>query len=98
MIDQLGKVYHHDELAQQANLDDRQRLAYHRKHSKPIMRQLSEKPVEPNSSLGKAIACTRSHWKPLTQFLRIPGAPVDNSICEQVIKKFVLFRIGSLFY
>ncbi len=89
VIDLLGKVYRHNQEACDRQLDDRQRQKYHRRYSKPVMRQLSrwmkqqlsEKTVEPNSSLGKAIAYTCKHWKPLTQFLRVPGAPIDNSIC-----------------
>lgn len=63
-----------------------------RQLSRWMEQQLSEKTVEPNSSLGKVIVYTRTHWKQLTQFLRVPGTPVDNSICEQVIKKFVHFE------
>jgi transposase len=38
------------------------------------------------------------HWKPLTLFLRVPGVPLDNNICEQALKMCVLHRKNSLFY
>jgi len=39
-----------------------------------------------------------NHWKGLTQFLRIPGAPLDNTECERLIKKAILHRKNSLFF
>jgi transposase len=106
VIEWLGKVYHHDAIAKEQQLDDLQRLAYHQEHSSPIMdnlkswitEQIDSKQVEPNSELGKAFRYTQNHWKALTQFLKTAGAPIDNSICEQVVKRFVLFRKSSLFY
>jgi transposase len=40
--------------------------------------QLDQKKVEPNSGLGQAISYMLNHWKPLTLFLRVPKAPLDN--------------------
>jgi len=34
----------------------------------------------------------------MTLFLRQPGAPLDNNICERALKKAILFRKNSLFY
>ena len=39
-----------------------------------------------------------NHWKPLTLFLKEPGAPLDNNLCEQVLKRAILHRKNSLFY
>ena len=38
------------------------------------------------------------HWEELTLFLRVPGAPLDNNICERALKKAILHRKNSLFY
>ena len=38
------------------------------------------------------------HWKGLTAFLRHAGAPLDNNICEQALKRAVLHRKNALFY
>jgi len=38
--------------------------------------------VEPNSGLGQAISYMQKHWQKLTLFLRLPGAPLDNNICN----------------
>ena len=60
--------------------------------------QIDDKKVEPNSSLGKAINYMQNHWNELTLFLREPGAPLDNNICERALKKAILHRKNSLFY
>ena len=54
--------------------------------------------MEPNSGLGEAIGYMQDHWKKLTLFLREPGAPLDNNICERVLKKAILHRKNSMFY
>ena len=54
--------------------------------------QLDQKKVEPNSGLGQAISYMLNHWQPLTLFLRVPNAPLDNNICERALKKAILHR------
>jgi hypothetical protein len=38
------------------------------------------------------------HWDRLTLFLRVPGAPLDNNICERALKRAILHRKNALFY
>jgi hypothetical protein len=38
------------------------------------------------------------HWEKLTLFLRQPGAPLDNNLCERALKKAILHRKNALFY
>jgi hypothetical protein len=100
VIDLLGSVYHHDEIARERRLDPVERLAFHQERSGPVMeelkawcdRQIHEKIVEPNSGIGKAIAYLLNHWEKLTRFLRVPKAPLDNTICERALKRAVLNR------
>ena len=81
-------------------------MLFHQERSEPLMKrlrawldaQLTEKKVEPNSGLGKAIQYMLRHWEPLTLFLREPGAPLDNNLCERALKKAILHRKNSLFY
>ena len=61
-------------------------------------KQFDERLVEPNSSLGKAIAYLQTHWETLTRFLAIAGAPLDNNIVERALKLFIRQRKNSLFY
>jgi len=102
----LGKVYKNDADAKAQNLSDDQRLELHQNHSGPLMKDLRKwfdeqfegKIVEPNGGLGQAIKYMCNHWEALTLFLRVPGAPLDNNICERALKKAILNRKNALFY
>jgi len=106
VIEALAEVYHHDKMAKEQGLSADLRLQFHQTHSRPVMERLkewlqtqtNERKFEPNSSLGKAIAYMLKHWEPLTLFLRFPGAPLDNNLCEQVLKRAILHRKNSLFF
>jgi len=39
-----------------------------------------------------------NHWEPLTLFLRVPKAPLDNNLCERAIKRVILHRKYSMFF
>jgi transposase len=99
-------VYHNDALAREQELTPAERLAFHQKESAPTMealhewlkRQFSEHLVEPNSALGAAINYLLKHWEKLTLFLRVPGVPLDNNICERALKKAILHRKNALFF
>lgn len=106
VIEVLRDVYAHDAETKRQNLSKEERLTYHQKHSGPLMDELhtwleaqfSEKRVEPNSGLGGAISYMLNHWKPLTLFLRKPGAPLDNNIAERALKMVIRHRKNALFY
>ena len=106
VLESLGTVYYNDAMAREQALSAEDRLKLHREQSGPVMEQLhawleaqlAEKKTEPNSGLGKAITYLLRHWKGLTAFLRHAGAPLDNNICEQALKRAVLHRKNALFY
>jgi hypothetical protein len=106
VLEAFAVVYRNDALARERGLDKDQRLAFHQAESGPVMeqlhgwlkRQFDERLVEPNSALGAAIDYLRKHWTKLTLFLRVPGAPLDNNLCERALKKAILHRKNSLFY
>jgi transposase len=106
VLEKLGGVWHHDQLAREQGLTPAQRLLFHQKHSGPVMKtlqewmqtQIDDRLVEPNSGLGKAIQYMLRHWAELTLFLREVGAPLDNNIVERMLKKAILHRKNSLFY
>jgi hypothetical protein len=102
----LAEVYKHDKEARKERMSDSDRLAYHKQRSGPLMvelkdwmsRQLDDHLVEPNSGLGQAIRYMLNHWEALTLFLRQPGAPLDNNLCERALKKAILHRKNAYFY
>jgi len=106
VIETLAEVYKNDEMAKEQNMTADERLHFHQSKSGPLMEdlktwlndQLDQKKVEPNCGLGQAISYMLNHWKPLTLFLRVPKAPLDNNICERALKKAILHRKNALFY
>lgn len=105
-LETLRDVYHNDEIACEERLTPEARLLLHKEKSEPLMNdlevwlrtQIEERIVEPNSSLGEAITYMQDHWTELTLFLRQPGAPLDNNICERALKRAILHRKNALFY
>jgi len=106
VLETLREVYRNDALARKQVISKDERLAFHQKQSGPLMEgletwlreQIEERKVEPNSGLGEAIQYMRKHWPRLTLFLRRPGAPLDNTICERALKRAILHRKNALFY
>jgi transposase len=106
VLETLRDVYHNDEIARTEEMTAEQRLAFHQAHSRPLMdalerwlrEQIDEHKTEPNSGLGEAIAYMQGHWNALTLFLRVAGAPLDNTICERTLKKAILNRKNALFF
>jgi hypothetical protein len=106
LLESLQVVYRNDASARQRQLSPEERLRFHQEGSRPTMQQLhawltrqfDEKMVEPNSALGGAIRYMLKHWERLTLFLREPGAPLDNNLCERALKKAILHRKNALFY
>jgi len=106
VLDILKDVYTNDAEAKSQGMSDQQRLQFHQRLSGPKMdelrawltEQIEQHKVEPNSSLGEAISYMLKHWDKLTLFLREPGAPLDNNVCERALKKAILHRKNSYFY
>jgi hypothetical protein len=63
-----------------------------------LAKQVNDRLVEPNSSLGQALAYMQKHWATLTRFLSVPDAPLDNNVVERALKLFIRQRNNSLFY
>ncbi len=106
ILETLREVYRCDEEARAAGLTPADRLAAHQARSGPLLAdlhawltdQIDAHRIEPNSGLGQAIEHIVKHWTPLTLFLRVSGAPLDNNICERALKKAILHRKNALFY
>jgi hypothetical protein len=104
VLTDLAAVYKNDAATQSMN--ESERLAYHQQHSAPIMSELKKwlenlltsHKIEANDGMGQAIKYFLRHYPELTQFLKIPGAPLDNSHAEQLLKRAVLHRKNSLFF
>jgi transposase len=104
VLETVGFIYKNDR--QTKGMTPEERLAYHQEHSAELMdefkawmdEKIKNKEVEPNSNLGKAINYMLKRWKAFTLFLRVPGVPLDNNICERALKMAIRHRNNSLFY
>jgi transposase len=71
VIDLVKQVFDHDEEARAQHMSPQARLTYHQDYSGPLMdelkgwldKQLDDRLVEPNISLGKAISYMQTHWE-----------------------------------
>jgi transposase len=106
VLEELRKVFVNEAFTKKEAMTAQQRLLYHQEHSGPVMEQLGawltaqldQRKVEDNSPLGGAIRYMENHWDELTLFLRVPGAPIDNNLCERILKRAIVHRKNSLFY
>ncbi len=106
LLETLGRVFKLDAQCQSQKLSDQERLLEHQRVSGPLLdelekwmeAQVAEKKIEPNSGLGDAINYMLKRWDKLTLFLRVPGAPLENNICERALKMAIRHRNNSLFY
>ena len=106
VVESFSAVYRVEAQVRAAGLTPEERLREHQARSGPVMEELRAwltgliegRKVEPNSELGGAIKYLQKRWTQLTQFLRIPGAPLDNNEAERVLKRCILHRKNSLHY
>lgn len=107
VLTELAKIFAVDKEARCENLDSKQRMRLHQRKSGPVLGRLRQwirikverkKVIEPNSELGKALRYILKHWAKLTRFLRVPGAPITNNICERLLKTAIRYRKNSSFY
>src|SRR4029453_4706811 len=106
VVDALKLVYDHEAEVREKQLSAEERLGYHQTYSAPVLttlkgwleHQTEQRLVEPNSSVGKAIAYLLDHWETLTRIVQVPGAPLDNNVAERALKLCIRQRKNSLFY
>jgi hypothetical protein len=97
-------IYAVENHAKTYSLSDEDRLKIHQLHSQERMDHLlslarkRSQMHEPRSSIAAAYRYLLKHQERLTAFLRIPGAAIDNNICEQGLKAAIRHRKNSLFY
>jgi len=104
VLNAIGKVYGYE--GETEGMSPERRLAYHQEKSRPVMNELkewieaqfSDRKVEPNSNLGRALQYWLGHWEELTVWLREPGTPLDNNELERSLKQFILMRKNSMFF
>jgi hypothetical protein len=101
----IGQVGDHDAQARQEQRSPAARLADHQAHRRPLLDELQgwrdtqsdAHLVAPNSSLGTALTYMPRHWATVPRVLSVPGAPMDNTWAERLLKRCIRQRNNSLF-
>jgi hypothetical protein len=106
VLETLKLVYKNESDTIKQKMSPEQRLVHHQQTSAAPManmklwmeEKLSGQQVEPNGALGSAFRYVLKRWNKLTLFLHKAGAPLDNNLCERILKTSIRHRDNSLFY
>jgi transposase len=97
----IGELYAIE--AQAKDLSAEQRQQRRQAQSRPVLAKIEalllqyQHAVTPNSLLGKALHYLSSQWPKLTRFVENGAWPIDNNLCENAIRPFVVGRRNWLF-
>jgi hypothetical protein len=75
-----------------------ERYLLRQRYSKPVLENIKAALLEPmiimlpQSRIGKAINYTLNHWDRVTRFLERGDLPIDNGVCERVIRNLAIGR------
>jgi transposase len=100
-INTIAKLYKIEKDGKELIADQRYRLR--QEQSKPVLAELKQwlqthQPlIPPQSTLGKAMAYAQTYWSQLTSYLEAGHLPIDNNVCENAIRPFVIGRKAWLF-
>lgn len=100
-LDLIAKLYEVEKRAKEGAAEQRQRLR--QQDSVALLAQIEalvaqhQHAVLPQSALGKALHYTASQWSKLTRYVQDGRWPIDNNVCENAIRPFVVGRKGWLF-
>lgn len=106
VLDLYGDVWVNNRESEAFGHNHEARLAYHIEKSLPIMESikgqcelyLESTPCEEHGGFGKACKYFVKHYEGLTQFCKVPGAPIDNNRMEEGLKIKIRSRKTSHFY
>ncbi|MGZ8196468.1 MAG: IS66 family transposase [Methylosarcina sp.] len=97
----IGELYAIESRAKELPPDLRGQLR--REQSRPVLARIEALLVQylhgmtPNSLLGKALHYLSSQWPKLIRFVENGAWPIDNNLCENAIRPFVVGRRNWLF-
>lgn len=106
LLDRYAVIWSNDANIKSAHLNPTERLAYHKKHSLPIMEEIRDwannllnlPEFEENSAFGKAVKYLLKHYDKLVRFCYVVGAKIDNNRMEERLKIVIRGRKTAYFY
>ena len=102
-LDLIGRIYGIERRARKENLSHKQRKQLRLEKAKPIWEELRQwldqsiRQVPPGSLTGKALTYLDRQWPRLMNILKDGRIEVDNNLCENAIRPFVMGRKAWLF-
>ena len=99
----IQRIYRIEKLAREAGLDAEQRHRLRNEKARPIWTELRSwldrvrNHAPPSTLIGKALGYLDSQWPGLIRVLEDGRLQVDNNLCENAIRPFVMGRKAWLF-
>ena len=99
----IGELYRVEALAKQADADRTERLRRRQNDSVPVLARIEALLLEhlhtvlPASLLGKALHYLAGQWPKLRRYVENGRYAIDNNVCENAIRPFVVGRRNWLF-
>ena len=100
-ITAIGKLYEVESKAKGKSVSERQQLRDELSH--PILTQIESllmkylHAITPGSLMGKALHYLSAQWPTLIRYVKNGAWPIDNNLCENAIRPFVVGRRNWLF-
>ena len=97
----IGELYAVESRAREKKVDERLRMR--EEFSRPVIQRIEAMllthlhAVVPGSLLGKALHYLSSQWPKLVRYVENGDWPIDNNLCENAIRPFVVGRRNWLF-
>lgn len=97
----IGELYAVESQTRDVTPEERGRRR--REHSRPVLERIDAMlqrhlhAVAPNSLLGKALHYLAKQWPKLIRYVENGAWPIDNNVCENAIRPFVVGRRNWLF-
>ena len=106
VLDGYENIWINDSICKDKGHTPKQRLAYHKEHSLPVVVKIKtwcqaymDSPdAEEHSRLGKACAYFIKHYGELVKFCEVAGVPIDNNTMEEGLKVPIRTRKNAHFY
>lgn len=98
----IGELYAVESRARDVD-DVRDRQKLREEHSRPVLEKIEQMllrhlhAVVPGSLLGKALHYLSTQWPKLIRYVENGAWPIDNNLCENAIRPFVIGRRNWLF-
>ena len=102
-IELIGQMYKVEADARREGLDAQSLLQRRAQHSVPVLQQIHDLALQhlhgvlPGSLLGRALHYVTAQWPKLARYVDDGRYPIDNNICENAIRPFVVGRRNWLF-